>query len=148
MLGISECFWRMVVKVCGRGRYSAGRSWQPQRWQWIWEYSVIRQDHGALDHVLQFAHVAGPSIGLECCHGVRGNIIDLLAHPPAEDIDELLNQCRDIFAAGAKWRQQDGKHVQSVVEVAAKFALSYHCRQIAVRRGHSPNVHVMGTAAS
>src|ERR1700688_1809406 len=135
-LGISECFWHMRVKVCGLGRYSAGRRWQPRRRQRIWKHSIICQDHRALDHVLKFAYVAGPRIGLECCHGVRGNIIDLLAHPATEDIDELLNQRWDIFAARAKWRNQDGKHVQSVVEVAAKLAPSYHRREIPVRRGH------------
>src|ERR1700678_2060928 len=148
MLGISECFWHMRVSLCGRGRYSAGHSWQPRRRQRIWKHPIIRQDHRALDHVLQFAYVAGPSIGLECCHGLWRNIIDRLAHPPAEDIDELLNQRWDIFAARAQWRQQDGKHVQPVVEVAAKFALSYHHREIPVRRGHQPNVHVMRPAAS
>src|SRR6202041_30681 len=43
----------------------------------------------------------------------RGNIIDLLAHPATEDIDELLNQRWDIFF-GASEVAEAGWETRSV----------------------------------
>ena len=43
---------------------------------------------------------------------------------------------------------QDRKHIQAVVEVAAKFALPYHLRQISVCCRHQPNVHLMSPIAA
>src|ERR1700746_1959144 len=134
--GFSECFRYMRVRIWRSGRCSTGRSSWSRFRQRICKHSIIRQDHRALDHVLKFAYVAGPRIGDECGHGFRGNRIDLLAHPAVEDVDELLAQRWDIFAARAKWREVDGKHVQPEAQVSAYFPPSYHRREISVRRRH------------
>src|SRR5271163_398889 len=45
-------------------------------------------------------------------------------------------------------RQRDRKHIQSVVEVAAKFVALYHVLQIPVRRSHEPNIHLVSPIAA
>src|ERR1700739_2512221 len=120
--GLFECFRYMRVGLWENGRCSTGRSsWSRPR-QRIDKHSIIRQDYGTLDHVLEFAYVAGPRIGDEGGHGFPGNMIDRLAHAVAEDVDELLDQLWDIFAARAQWRQLGGKHCQPVGTLAWQFA--------------------------
>ena len=75
-------------------------------------------------------------------------MFDLLTHPAAINLDKMRHQGRNVFAARPQWGQQDRKHIQAVVEVAAKFASLYHVRQIPVRRGHEPNVHVVSPRAA
>jgi hypothetical protein len=52
------------------------------------------------------------------------------------------------LAALAQRRQVDRKHVQPVIQIAAKFVPLYHLREIAVRRRNQPHVYAMGAAAS
>ena len=66
--------------------------------------------------------------------------MDVPSHPPAENIDEVLNQSWNIFPALAKGGQRDRKHVEPVVEVAAKFVPCHHFQQISVRRSYQPHV--------
>jgi hypothetical protein len=49
-----------------------------------------------------------------------------------------------VHATGDQYR----KHIQAVVKVAAKFALLYHLRQIAICCCDEPNVHLMSPIAA
>src|SRR5258708_88382 len=60
----------------------------------------------------------------------------------------MRNQDRNVFAARPQWWQQDRKHIQTGVEVAAKFAPLHHLRQIAVSCRHQPNVHLVSPSAA
>ncbi len=75
-------------------------------------------------------------------------MFDLLAHPAAINLDKMCHQGRNVFAALPQRWQQDREHVQTIVEVAAKFAPLHHVRQISVGRSHEPNVHLVSPGAA
>src|SRR5437899_9481459 len=60
----------------------------------------------------------------------------------------MRHQGRNVFAARPQRWQQDREHVQTVVEVDAKFAPLHHLRQITVRCSHQPNVHLVSPSAA
>ncbi len=96
---------------------------------------AAREDHRALDHVLQLAHVARPVVGLQQTHDVGRNVVDALAQRAAEAIDQVADQRRNVAAPLAERRQRDRKHVQAVVEVAAEPAAAHLLGQVAIGRG-------------
>ena len=75
-------------------------------------------------------------------------MFDLPAHPAAENLDKMRHQRRNVFAARPQWRQQEGKNIETVVEVTAKFASLHHLRQVTVRRSDQPNVHLVSPSAA
>ena len=79
---------------------------------------------------------------------VSGGMCSIGIHPTAIDLDKMGNQRRNVFAAFTQRWQQDREHIQTVVEVAAKFAPLHHLRQITVRGSHQPNVHLMSASAA
>ena len=81
---------------------------------------AIAQDHGALDDVLQLAHVALPGISHERAQSVA---IDT-AHPagelPVELAHEMIRQRWDVLPMLPKRRQRDMDDVQAVEEITAE----------------------------
>jgi len=55
----------------------------------------------------------------------------------------MFHQRRNVFTRARNGGQRDRKHIQTVVEVAAKFVPLHHVHQISVGRGHEPNVHLV-----
>src|SRR5258708_4750689 len=70
------------------------------------------------------------------------------AHPVAKNLDKMLHQGRNVLTARPQGWQQDWKHIQTVVEVAAKFAPLHHLRQVTVRGSHEANVHLVSPSAA
>src|ERR1700730_6878348 len=106
------------------------------------------EDYAPLDQILQFANIPRPVVRTECGHRFGRYVFDLLAHLAAIDLYKMCRQRRDIFATPAQGWQRDWKHIQAVVEVAAKFAPLHHVRQISVGRCHEPNVHLVSPSAA
>src|ERR1700686_2459073 len=75
-------------------------------------------------------------------------MFDLLTHSAGIKLHKMRNQRRNVFAALPQGWQRDRKHIQPVVEVAAKFVALHHLRQIPVCRSYEANVHSMGSSAS
>ena len=75
-------------------------------------------------------------------------MVDLLFHPATKNLDEMGHQRRNVHAACTQRWQKYRKHIETVVEIAAKFALLYHLRQITIGCRHEPNVHLMGPIAA
>ena len=75
-------------------------------------------------------------------------MLDLLTHAAAVNLYKMRHQGGNVFAARPQRRQQDRKHIQTVVEVAAKFATSHHVFQVSVGRRHQPHVHLVGPGAA
>jgi len=50
--------------------------------------------------------------------------------------------------AFTQWRDADREDVETVVKVAAKLPLQDHFAQVAVGRGHHPNIHLSGLCAA
>src|SRR5271169_2569631 len=60
----------------------------------------------------------------------------------------MRHQGRNILAALPQWWQQDGEDIQTVVEVATKFASTHHLRQIPIRCSHQAHVHLVSPSAA
>src|SRR6266852_6586913 len=75
-------------------------------------------------------------------------MFNLLIHPSGINLDKMCDQCRNVFPALPQRWQRDRKHIQTVVEVAAKFVALHHVTQIPVGRSDEPNVHLMSPSAA
>jgi len=60
----------------------------------------------------------------------------------------VFHERRNVFTARPQRRQWDRKHIQPIVEVAAKFVSLYHFNQISMSRGYEANVYLMSPAAA
>src|SRR4029077_14740112 len=80
-------------------------------------------------------------------HRLWRNVFNLLIHPAGINLNKMFNKRRNIFSARTQWWQRDWKHIQAIVEIAAKFVSLYHFSQISVCRSDEANVHLMGPAA-
>src|SRR5208282_4940908 len=54
----------------------------------------------------------------------------------------------NVFAAFPQWWQQDGEDIQTIVEVAAKFASIRHLCQIPIGCSHQSHVHLVSPGAA
>src|SRR5260370_40508173 len=106
------------------------------------------EDYAPLDEILELADVPRPLIRDECGHRFRRNVFDLLNHPAGINLDKMFHQRRNIFPALPQRWQRDRKHIQPVVEIAAKFVALHHFDQIPVGRGYEPNVHLVSPSAA
>ena len=82
---------------------------------------VPRQDRGALDHVLQFAHVAGPVVLHQAAHVAFGQL-EVALELAALALHEMRRQERDVVAAFAQRNGIDREHVEPEIEVLAEAA--------------------------
>src|SRR5271169_358839 len=71
-----------------------------------------------------------------------------LSNLPAVDLNKMVCQHRNIFAACPQWRQQDGENIEAIVEIATKFVPLHHLLQISVCRTHQADVYAMRPTAS
>jgi len=73
----------------------------------------LRQNHGALDGILEFADVAGQS-----CHELSGVSFGearrRAVHLPGSHADEVRSELGDVLAAFAQRRNFDGKNAQAI----------------------------------
>src|SRR5712664_4970702 len=108
--GSDHCLW-----LCG------GR-------QRVWKRPIIRQDHRAFDHVLKLPDISRPGVSTEGGHCLGRDVLDPLSHSAGEHLGKMRHQRWNILPALPQRREEDGKHVQTIVEVAAKFLLLHHFR--------------------
>ena len=95
---------------------------------------AVREDHRALERVLELAHVAGPRVRLENLHrGITDRFLRLgsLLGVPRE---KGLREQRNIVRAQAKRRQMKRDHVQAVKQVAPEVAALDFLFKIAIGR--------------
>jgi hypothetical protein len=102
----------------------------------VWEHAVPRKDHRAFHQILQLADVARPGVALERTHGFRRNRLDLLSHAAAKQLHEMRNKRGNVLPPLAERRQQDGEHVQTIIQVTAKLPAS------------EPDIHFVRATAS
>src|SRR5258707_801589 len=60
----------------------------------------------------------------------------------------MFHQGRNVFTACSQRWQRDRKHIQTVIEITAKFVPVHHVHQISVGRSYEPNVHLMSPSAA
>src|SRR6202043_3841955 len=89
-----------------------------------------------------------PLIRTERRHCFRRDLFDLPTYPTAEDLGKMRYEDRNVFAARPQWWKQDGKHIQTIAEVAAKLAALRHLRQVTICCRHQPDVHLVSPSAA
>ncbi len=98
------------------------------------------QQGGPLHHVLEFPDIAGPGIALEHVHDGQREMRPAVAAPRRELAEKVRRQRQDVFLTLAQRRQEDGKDIEAVKEVAAKAALRHHPLEVAVGGGDDAHV--------
>src|SRR5713101_1301619 len=101
---------------------------------------AARQDHRAFDKIFQFPDVSRPIPRCKSLHHSRGNRFDILFHLFGEPLDEITHQLWNVFLTFPQRRYPDGKHMQAVVQITAKFPVRDHLFEIAIRRSNQPDV--------
>jgi hypothetical protein len=112
------------------------------------KYGTWRQDHCALDEILEFANVAGPIIFRQNSHRLRRNGVDLPIHTANAVLGESCDQGRYVRAAFAQRRNCDGKDVQPKVEITAKAFFLNHLFQVAMSCRDHADVNLLGLIAT
>src|SRR5580704_6774525 len=99
------------------------------------------QNYGTLDHVFQFSNVSRPPVFSQGFHGSGWDRINRFVHLLRSLPDEMLHEQRNVIRALAQGRNRDWENIQAVIKIAAKLLLQNHLFQIAMGRGHNPNVN-------
>src|SRR5438105_5031299 len=98
--------------------------------------------HGTLDHVLQFAHVSGPSVVHQ---QIQGSTSETAQRPIIlfrELPQEMFGEQRNILAALAKRRKLERDNVQAMVKVLAKTGVTHQTEQIDIGGGDDAYIHL------
>src|SRR5215472_5276331 len=82
--------------------------------------AIARDNHSALDHVLQLTDVSWPVVGTQSPQAIRCQFSPWFSHSGAAPIDEKLGQYFDVAAPFTQWRDHDGKNIEPVEKVLAK----------------------------
>ena len=110
---------------------------------------ITRENDGAFDDVLQFAHVAGPVMARRARRRrfvrkpLRGAAV--FAGGPEQ---EMLGQEWDVFPAVAQGRHLDGDDVEAKEEVFAELLPFDALFEMAVGGGDDAHVHLDGAVAA
>ena len=104
------------------------------------------EDQHALDHVLQFAHVAGPVVLLEGFERLFADLHARAAVLAAELGEEFADQERDVLLALAQRRHEERNDVEAVEEVFAEVALGDLLFEILVGGGDEADVDAHAAA--
>src|SRR4029434_7171335 len=108
----------------------------------------MAQDYGSFDQILKFAHIARPGVRCDGVQHFQWNVFNSPAHSARKILCKMSNQWRDVFATFPEWGYHDGKNVQTVVEVTAKFVATLHFFQIAICGCNHSNADAVRPTAS
>ena len=121
-------------------RLERGRHAQPHREMLGADATVVAQDQRALDHVLEFAHVAGPRVTHEYFHRFRRHLGAALRYH-TRSADEVIHQSPDVATALAQRRDHQRHDREPEAQVLAELLLLDHRLQRTIGRGDHPHVH-------
>src|SRR3984885_2183029 len=98
------------------------------------------EDEGALDYVLEFAHVAGPAFGAqkrECfVRQKRGR------RPRGKFSERVFGEFCDIGGTLAQWRDRQRKGREPVIKILAEFPFPHQREQIDVGGRDYPHIYM------
>src|SRR3990170_2772787 len=101
---------------------------------------IARERDGALDHVLQLAHVPGPPVLEEPGHGLLAEPFEPLPQGPRDPPEEVLGQERDVFGSLPEAGEPDRDHGQAIIEVLPELPLLDERQEVPVGRRDEPEV--------
>jgi hypothetical protein len=112
------------------------------------QHRPAREDHGALQKILELANVARPLPRDQSIHRFRRDGFDGLAHAAGVARDKMAHQDGNVGGAVAQRRRKDRKNLEAVKEVAAEFLFRDHFGQIAIGGGDEAHVDGDGPRAA
>src|SRR5438552_5825885 len=86
--------------------------------------SVARNYNGALDHVLQFAHVSRPVVRLQKPERLSVDTMNFTAQALCMVGGETCNERSDVFEPFAKGWNPDREYIQAIREIVAEPAVA------------------------
>src|SRR5262245_64095494 len=98
----------MTVAVCG-GRQALVSGHLGGEVLEVDRVAGLREGDGALDLVLELAHVAGPGVAREAVARRRAEAGDVLPRRPAESVQEVAGEQGRVPLARAERRKADGE---------------------------------------
>src|SRR5690606_13596189 len=94
------------------------------------QHLAARQDHGALDDVLQLTYVAGPLVALQ----ERGLLFRqgqrLMPELLTRALEEMARELDHVVAPIAERRHLDGEDAQTVIQVFPEFAVRHRTLEV------------------
>ncbi len=109
---------------------------------------AVAHHDGALDGVLELAHVARPRVVAEHVEGAARDAPRALAVLGGVLLDEVLRERRDVAAPVAQRRERDREDVEPVVQVFAEAAARDRGDHVLVRRGDEAHVRLQRLGAA
>src|SRR6185503_19428660 len=100
--------------------------------------------HRALEYVLELADVSRPLVGCQRREDILRDALDRLAKPRAKTMHQIMHERRNVFPMLTERRQRDRKHVEAVIQIAAKSSFSHFFSEVAIGRGDDSHVDVDG----
>jgi hypothetical protein len=82
--------------------------------------AVLGENHGALNAVLQFSHIAGPGVVYQSLHRLGRNRSNGPLHSLCRVVDKVLRQAGDVLAPSTQGWQGDGEDVEAIEEIHAE----------------------------
>src|SRR3989475_895322 len=104
------------------------------------DLASARDEHGALDRVLQLADVARPGVGEEAAIRLGGDRVDRPRVLGGVALEEGAHQDRNVLAPLAQRRHRDRHRVDPEVEILAERAIPDRDLRAAVGRGDQSKV--------
>jgi hypothetical protein len=105
---------------------------------------AARQDGGALQDVLELAHVAGPGVAHQAVQGVVVDAADGLAERLPRAPDEVVHEQRDVLAPLPERRDLHAHDVEAVEQVLAEAPGGGLGLEVPGRRRQHAHVHPAG----
>ena len=113
------------------------------------EHAVFTtKNDGALNHILQFAHVARPGMIFQQLNGAIRESLDMDAVFAAKAAHEFLGQKWHVFTVVAQGRHADGHDIEAEKKILTKLFFLDAGLKIAVGGGDDPHIHLDGAIAA
>src|SRR5712691_8777088 len=109
--------------------------------------ALAKHDH-SLDEILELPDVARIGLPNEIVQRGRREHEGIPAEPSRIDLDEVVDERRDLLDPFTERRHSDLDHVQAVIKVLAETALGDRALQVLVRGGDGPHVDLEGGLAA
>src|ERR1700734_4165158 len=103
---------------------------------WRFQYGTERQNHGALNEILQFPDIAWPRVAHHTFHGCCWNGFDLPVELLRVLVSVVPGQMRNVLGPVAQRRNGDRKDAQPVKEIVPECSFIDHLSEIAMCGGN------------
>src|SRR3990172_792586 len=101
---------------------------------------AVREDHGALEDVLELADVTRPRVGPETAERFGGHGGGLAPQSLRSPLEEMRHEERQVVDALAQRRHHETHALQAVEEIGAEPAFRRQRLEVLVRRGDDAHV--------